>query len=171
MRRRERRQEMYQRERLHREKVDREMSEIRFQKLAPYQASDWEVLPETNYNKFQDGTERVPFVKPLSEPYPDGPFMETRPEPLLVWNDFQERYELRDKRIISEKTKKTVFLCSPFDSDFISDFDFNLDFNLDFDCVLDAVNGSKGSTKMDKIRTVKAFGNERGDGGFYILGK
>jgi len=34
--------------------------------------------------------------------------METRPEPLLVWNSFQERYELRDKRIISEKTKKTI---------------------------------------------------------------
>ncbi|ETO32286.1 hypothetical protein RFI_04831 [Reticulomyxa filosa] len=29
-------------------------------------------------------------------------------DPLLVWNDFQERYELRNKRILSEKTKKIL---------------------------------------------------------------
>eukprot|EP00485_Elphidium_margaritaceum_P005958 CAMPEP_0202696002 /NCGR_PEP_ID=MMETSP1385-20130828/9400_1 /ASSEMBLY_ACC=CAM_ASM_000861 /TAXON_ID=933848 /ORGANISM="Elphidium margaritaceum" /LENGTH=338 /DNA_ID=CAMNT_0049352093 /DNA_START=117 /DNA_END=1133 /DNA_ORIENTATION=- len=100
--------ELADRERLHTEKVDRELAAIRFDKLAPYRATEWETLPSNNYNKFQSGSERVPFVKPLSEPYPDGPFMETRPEPLLVWNDFQERYELRDKRIISEKTKRTL---------------------------------------------------------------
>ena len=139
------------------------MSEIRFQKLAPYQASDWEVLPETNYNKFQDGTEKVPFVKPLSEPYPDGPFMETRPEPLLVWNDFQERYELRDKRIISEKTKKTVSTQS-----------IVIQSNSDWKCPMrfvDALYGAKGPSEVDKVRAVKAPRDERGDGGLYLLGK
>ena len=107
MRRRERRQEIANRARLEREKVDRELSAIKFNKLSPYQATEWEELPKNTYND-KDDSISVPFVKPLSEPYPDGPFMETRPDPLLVWNNFQERYELRDKRILSEKTKKTV---------------------------------------------------------------
>lgn len=120
-RRRENKRVLQERARLYEEKIQKQMADIESHRLDAYRANDWETLPSPNYgntntgintngdhNENNNAPSTVPFVKPLNEPYPNAPFNEARPESLLIWNDFQERYELRDKRILSEKTKQIL---------------------------------------------------------------